>query len=152
MPRITGDIVVDRPSEDVFDFVADGRNEPKYNPDMLRSELITTGPVGLGSRFAAVHSGRRRPVDLVVELTEYDRPRRLASVSRMPGVEVRGVLTFDPVGSATRLGWAWEVRPQGLARLAAPLVKVMGARQERACWQGLKRYLESGQVDAGTHS
>lgn len=28
MPRITGDIVIERPVADVFDFVADSRNEP----------------------------------------------------------------------------------------------------------------------------
>jgi hypothetical protein len=32
MPRIMGDIVIDRPVEDVFHFVADERNEPTYNP------------------------------------------------------------------------------------------------------------------------
>ena len=149
MARITGDIVIDRAVDEVFDFVADERNEPKYNPKLLRSELVTDGPVGVGTRFAAVHKGRRQPVEMVVEVTEYDRPRRLGSVSKMPGVEVRGALTFEPFGAGTRMRWAWDVRPSGFARLAAPLVTIIGHRQERACWNGLKRYLENGAA-AGT--
>jgi hypothetical protein len=38
MVRIQGTTVVARPVEDVFDFVADERNEPKYNPRMTRAE------------------------------------------------------------------------------------------------------------------
>lgn len=143
MTRIAGEVLIDRPVEDVFDFVADERNEPSYNRDMLRCELLTAGPVGPGSRFAAVHRGRRRPVQMVVEVTEYDRPRRLVSTTRMPVAEVRGVLRFEPVGSATQMYWDWDVCPKRVAWLSAPLVRVVGARQERACWLALKRYLEA---------
>ena len=38
--------------EEVFDFVADERNEPIYNPNILVSEKVTAGPIGAGSRFA----------------------------------------------------------------------------------------------------
>jgi hypothetical protein len=34
------------------------------------------------------------------------------------------------------------MRPTGAARFLGPLVGVVGNRQERACWEGLKRYLE----------
>jgi hypothetical protein len=32
MTRLEGEIVIDRPPEVVFDFVADERNEPQFNP------------------------------------------------------------------------------------------------------------------------
>ncbi len=38
MLRIAGEIVIDRPVDEVFDFVADERNEPDDNPRMLRAE------------------------------------------------------------------------------------------------------------------
>ena len=53
MVRIEGEIVINRPMEEVFDFVADERNEPRYNPHMRRAELITKGPVGVGTRHRA---------------------------------------------------------------------------------------------------
>jgi hypothetical protein len=49
--RIEGEIVIDRPVEEVFDFVADARNELRYNPRMLRAEKLSPGPIGLGTRF-----------------------------------------------------------------------------------------------------
>ena len=32
MAKIEGQILIGRPVEEVFDFVADSRNEPQYNP------------------------------------------------------------------------------------------------------------------------
>jgi len=48
MTRITGEIVIEAPADAVFDFVADQRNEPAYNPHMMRSAKVTPGPVGKG--------------------------------------------------------------------------------------------------------
>jgi hypothetical protein len=49
--RIEGDVVIDRPVEVVFDYVADQSNEPRYNPQMVRAEKITAGPVSAGTKF-----------------------------------------------------------------------------------------------------
>ena len=43
MAGIEGDIVIGRPVEVVFDYVADQSNEPQYNPQMVRAEKITGG-------------------------------------------------------------------------------------------------------------
>ncbi len=53
MAHIEGEILIGRSVEDVFDFVADERNEPRYNPRMLRAEKISPGPIGAGTRFRA---------------------------------------------------------------------------------------------------
>lgn len=37
-----------RPVEEVFDFVADETNEPRYNQDMVRCEKVTPGPLASG--------------------------------------------------------------------------------------------------------
>ena len=33
--RINGEIIIERPADAVFDFCADERNEPRYNPRMI---------------------------------------------------------------------------------------------------------------------
>jgi Polyketide cyclase / dehydrase and lipid transport len=141
--RVAGEIIVDRPIEDVFDFVADERNEPRYNLALLSSDKITDGPIGVGTRFRATHKGRRQPVEMMVDVTRYDRPRRMASKTTMSWSEVQGELSFEPVGSSTKMRWDWDVRARGMANLLRPLIGVIGRRSERACWEGLKRYLES---------
>jgi uncharacterized protein YndB with AHSA1/START domain len=141
--KITGDILIDRPVEVVFDFVVDERNEPLYNPALLHSDKVTDGTVGVGTRFHATHESASRPVEMDVEITAYDRPRRMASRTTMSWSEIDGALAFESVGSATKMRWDWNVHPKGVANLLRPLVGIIGRRSERVCWEGLKRYLEA---------
>ena len=150
MAHINGEIIIKRPVEEVFDFVADERNEPRYNPRMLRAEKLTPGPVGLGSRYHAVMQSRPRPVEMTIECTSYERPQRLASTTHLATMDIQGTLTFDPVPAGTRMRWAWQVQPRGLLKLLTPLVARMGRRQEQTIWTGLKRVLEGQQAPFST--
>jgi hypothetical protein len=148
MGRVKGEILIHRPVELVFDYVADQRNEPIYNPRMLRSEKITDGPIGVGTRFRATARSGRRLAEMLIEITEYDRARRLGSRTTMSSVDVNGELVFVPVDGATRMSWSWEVSPKGPLRLLGPLVARLGRRQEKTIWTALKTQLEG----AGPHA
>ena len=141
MVHIEGEIAVNRPVEEVFDFVADERNEPRYNPRMLRAEKVSPGPVGPGTRFRAEFASKGRPV-ATTEITTYERPRRLASKTHMAAMDVRGTLTFEPAPEGTRMCWSWDLEPRGLFKLIGPLIARVGRRQEQATWASLKRFLE----------
>ena len=151
MARVSGEILIERPVEGVFDFVADQRNEPIYNPRMLQSEKITDGPIAVGTRFRATARSGRRTVEMLIEVTQFQRPRRFGSRTTMPSVDVDGGLTFEPAAGATRMIWSWEVRPSGRLRLLGPVVARLGRHQEQAIWTGLKAHLEeSGTAPAAT--
>jgi hypothetical protein len=142
MVRIAGEIVINRPVEEVFDFVADERNEPRYNPRLRRVEQLSAGPIGVGTRFRAETVTLGRPVPMVIEFTAYERPRRLRSATHMSTMEIDGTLAFESVAGGTRMHWSWELRPRGVLKLLSPLVARIGRRQEEAIWAGLKRHLE----------
>jgi hypothetical protein len=111
--RISGDILIKRQVEQVFDYVADQRDEPVCNPRMLHSEKITDEPIGVGTRFRATVQSGRREVEMLIEVTAYDRPRRLGSRTTMSSADFDGGLTFEPVNGATPMNWAWGLRPKG---------------------------------------
>jgi uncharacterized protein YndB with AHSA1/START domain len=144
-----GEIVIRRPVEEVFDYVADERHEPNFNPRMSRVELLTAEPIGAGSRFGIEMTMMRRVFDMTVELTDFERPRLLGSTSRsLPRrgkgrpLLTAGSLTFEPVPEGTRMRWSWHVETPGAMKLLAPLVAWMGLRQERRVWNRLMRLLE----------
>jgi uncharacterized protein YndB with AHSA1/START domain len=143
--RICGATVIACPIEVVFDFVADERNEPKYNPRMVHVGKLTTGLVSKGTRWSATIQSMGRPLDMVMEVTDYERPTRLGSTTSMSTAEIRGVLTFRADRAGTRMEWSWELKPKGMFKLLTPVIGRMGKRQEQAIWDGLKRHLESGQ-------
>ena len=148
MARVDGEIVIGRPVEEVFDFVADERSEPRYNPRMRDAEPISEGPIGLGTQFRTERETMGRTMPMIVEFTGYERLWRLAAVTRSSMMETEGGLTFESVPGGTRLRWSWEVRPRGLLKLMALLVGVIGRRQEQSVWGNLKRLLESGGATA----
>lgn len=148
MTRIEGEITIHRPVEEVFDFVADERNEPRYNPRMLDVRLISPAPIGTGTRFHAEFKKVRGTLPMTIEFTGFERPRRLESAARSSMVDTVGSLTFEPAPDGTRMQWSWEVQPRSFLRLMPSLVAVIGRRQERSIWGSLKRLLESDVGDA----
>ena len=145
MARIVGEIIIGGPAEAVFDFVADQRNEPRYNPRMIRADKVSDGPVGKGTVFRSAARFMGRTAEMRSELTGYDRPGRLASRTTTEQADIDGTLTFDPVPGGTRMRWSWTVRPRGAARVLALVISWIGRRQEQAIWASMKRYLETPQ-------
>ncbi len=146
--RVEGGIIINRPVEDVFDFCADERNEPRYNPRMARAEQTSSGPIGLGSQFSAEMRTMGRMVPMTIEWTAYERPRRLASWTRLSSMDICGDLTFDAVAGGTKMQWSWDLQPHGGLRLMRPMITFMGRRQERAIWSSLKRVMEAPEASA----
>jgi hypothetical protein len=140
--RINGEIIIDRPLEDVFDFVSDECNEPRYNPQMLSVEKLSPGPIGSGTQFRAQMKSGSRTLPLLLEFTTFERPIRLGSHSSLSGVTIDGELTFEAVGDSTLMRWVWDITPSGALKLLTPLVVWMGRRQETRIWSELKRCLE----------
>lgn len=143
MAEIAGQVVVGRPVEVVFDYVADQRNEPQYNPHMVRSEKATAGPIGPGTVFRSAVAAMGRTAEMRVEYTGYQRPALLASTATMRQADFTATLTFEPVRGGTRMCWSETVRPKGGFRLVTPLFIWLGRRQERAIWASMKRRLEA---------
>ncbi|HUY77036.1 MAG TPA: SRPBCC family protein [Ktedonobacterales bacterium] len=143
MAHVEGQIIIHRPVDEVFDFVADERNEPRYNPQMLRAEQTSAGPIGVGATFRAVSMSLGRPVEMTIAFTAYERPRRLMSTTQLATMDIQGTLTFAPVPVGTQMNWSWKLKPRGVFKLMAPLITCIGRRQEKMIWTGLKRYLEA---------
>lgn len=139
---MAGRIRIAASREKVFDTVADSRHEPSFNPAMTEVELLTPEPIGLGTRFRARMGNAG--LGMFVELTGFDRPRRLASRTTSSMMETSGTLTFTADGDATVMAWEWQVHPRGWFRMLGPLVGPMGRRAERRIWTGLKHQLEGG--------
>ena len=143
MARIEGEIVIGRPVDVVFDYVADQSNEPQYNPHMVRADKITPGPVGKGTQFRSAVASVGRTAEMLIECTSYDRPRLLESTTTMAQADISYTLRFEPTAAGTRMRWSGQVRPKGAYRLLGPLITWLGTRQEQRIWASLKQHLEA---------
>lgn len=144
MAGIEGEITIRRTVDMVFDYVADLTNELQYNSRMIRAEKVGTAPIGEGTRFrSAVRSGWRT-AEMVTEITDYDRPRLLASTTTMAQADIHYMLRFEPVPAGTHMSWSGQVSAKGALGRLGPLIIWLGRRQEQRIWLSLKKNLEDG--------
>jgi Polyketide cyclase / dehydrase and lipid transport len=125
MARIDGEIVIGRPVDVVSGYIADQSKEPQYNPQMVRAEKITAGPVGRGTRFRSAVAVRGRTAEMLIQCTSYDRPRLFATTT-MAQASISHALRFGPVATGTRMRWSGQVRPKGSHLAGRPARRLAG--------------------------
>jgi uncharacterized protein YndB with AHSA1/START domain len=143
MSHIEREIVINRPAEEVFDFMADGCNELQYNPHMLRAEQMSAGPVGRGTQFRTEVTNNGRSMEMIYEFTAYERPQRLAACTIKGPIDVQGTETFAPVPGGTRFRWVMEMKPRGVFKLLAPLISRGFGKTLDTLLANIKRLLEA---------
>jgi carbon monoxide dehydrogenase subunit G len=125
--------------EEVFDFLADARNEPSWLPGAKKVEKVSDGPVGNGTRFAGTYA---RAGSVEIELVDVERPRTLTFRASSRIVAFDDVVTLEEFDGVTRLKAVMRAEPRGVMRLFAPLMGRTMKRQFEANWAHLTSAVE----------
>jgi carbon monoxide dehydrogenase subunit G len=114
---------VDRPIEEVFAFLADGENDPKFSPRVLEIRKTTDGPPGVGTVYASTVKDAGMKTKREFKLTEFEPPRRIrwAEVSKNVVTASEGGYDLEPDGAGTRVTIHNVLEGHGLGKLIAPL-------------------------------
>jgi carbon monoxide dehydrogenase subunit G len=129
---------IDRPQEEVFDYLVDLKNELEWNPGVESMEKISDGAVGLGTKYRAKW---KQSGSIICECTRYDRPNAWTYVNGGP-IEVTLDITLTPRGEGTTLMSRFDAHPKGVFRVVFPLFLMMMKRQEKANMVNAKSTLE----------
>ena len=97
MPVVEESVVIARPPEEVFDYLAQADNLPVWDSSIVQAEQVGAGPVGVGTRWRGTSKILGRRFEWTTELTEFDRPRRSSS-RRTPGGPSYGARLRPPIG------------------------------------------------------
>ncbi len=68
---------IDRPIEEVFAFLADGENDPKFSKRIVEIEKRTEGPPGIGTVYASTAKDGGIKAKHEFELTEFVPPTKI---------------------------------------------------------------------------
>ena len=143
MAKIEHSVVINRPVEEVWAFMADPENDSQWVSGLVESTLTTEGPIGVGSRMRDVRRFLGRQMESTLEITEWE-PNKRASMKSLSGpMKFQGTRTFESVEGGTRVNESVEAEIGGFFRLAEPLVVRMGKRQIQTDYANLKDVLES---------
>lgn len=131
-----------RQPAEVFAFVSDVRNEPRWHTDILEARLIEGGSVAKGSTFAVKFKPFMGQSEGTITIVEYDAPRRVVFRGRTGKMEPTVIHTVEPDDGGSRFTRRLEMEPPGLMRLMAPLMGGMFRKQNAGFVANLKRVLE----------
>jgi carbon monoxide dehydrogenase subunit G len=137
-----GGVVINAPASEVFDYLADARNEPDWLPGASDVQLSSEEPVGRGSTFVGTYA---RAGSVQITLTRYDRPTAITFHGEAKGMSFDDEIQLTDVEGATKLAAVIRTQPKGLFRLVAPMMGRVISGQFQANWDRLREKLESRQ-------
>jgi uncharacterized protein YndB with AHSA1/START domain len=132
-----------RSAAEVFAFIADVRNDPRWHTDVLKARLIEGTTVDKNSSFEI----ETKPVMGIsggtVTVSEYDPPSRIVFDVRMGKLEPTTTFTVVPDRLGCRVTRRIDMEPQGLMRAMAPFMGGTMRKRNAAFLANLRRVLES---------
>jgi uncharacterized protein YndB with AHSA1/START domain len=140
--RFENAVVIDRPAREVFAFLADLENVPRWNYAIESTSKTSDGPVRVGTTYRQVRTLPSRSEESL-EVTELEPDRRLAVRGDLG--PFAGTLTYvlEETDGRTRLVNTADLEARGVMRLAAPLAAGRVREAVAANLGELKRLLES---------
>ncbi len=144
MYKIESSMFINRPQQEVFDYVTNPANNAKWQSGTESAEWTSAGPPGVGSTLKVVTSLLGRKIEAVVEITGWDPPN-LVSIKSVSGpIPFESTQRFAAQGDGTLLTQNAQAEIGGFFKLAEGLVGKQLEKQFEANNAALKLLLEAG--------
>lgn len=141
MVKIELSLHIDRPVEEVFNYLADPTNLPEY-ASMFEEARLSERPIRVGTKVHARASFLGRKMESTFDVTEYERNKRFATRTDKPWPLSR-TDSYQPDGDGTRVVVVLEGEPGGFFRLGEPIVARIMKKQAQAQLDTAKEILEA---------
>jgi uncharacterized protein YndB with AHSA1/START domain len=123
MPHAEHTVTIDRPIAQVFEYVADGSNNPRWRAGVLEINR-TSSANELGAEYRQVLAGpggRRIAGDY--RISEWDPPRRLEfAVTAGPARPIGRFDLTEVAPDRTQVTFTLDLQPKGVMRLMANMI------------------------------
>ena len=143
MAQFKTSLIIHRSVEDVFAFVANYQNSPRWVAGEWEHTQVSAGPIGVGTVIRT--SGRT--LGLRVEATRtivaYEPPRKYAFKTEYQQMPITTTFLFDPIANGTHLTVVVDGEPTGLFKATAPFVLGAVRQQFEGDLRRLKTILET---------
>jgi hypothetical protein len=143
--RIAAEIVIDCHIDEVFNFVADPLNDPRWCEKVLHVDQLAGDVPGPGAEYVVLHRRVpfRPPRRMRFTCIDWDAPKRIVWREDDGHDVIDVVYELDEVWTATRFTQR-DSAVLGAHRLLHPVIKLGIRRDLRRQLRALKRALERG--------
>jgi len=136
--------VINRPIAEVFAFVANFENHPKWETDYQEVDQLTLMPSGVGTTYQCVLKLPGRSAKSKFEITEYEVNQKIAFEGEVAGpAKPKGSYLFAPVTGGTKVTALPRPELRGVFKLLEPVMASAIRKQNEVHLSNLKRLLEA---------
>ncbi|MCM2389853.1 SRPBCC family protein [Streptomyces albipurpureus] len=144
--RFEAIVEIQRPIEEVFAFLANGENDPKFSPRVIRIAKTTQGPTGVGTVYASTVKDAGLTTERQFRITEFQAPTRIrwAEVSKNLVTAKEGGYDLETTGSgSTRVRIFNQLEGHGIGKAVVRLALSAARKDGNAFGQRIKAAVES---------
>ena len=142
MIRVELNDQIDRPSDEVFSYLSDFRNNPQWQSGMREIKITSDGPLAVGSTYDQVASFLGRDVISSFEVIDYEPGRLVKATSRAGSFPITFTRRVAPLDNGSDVTAVIEGDSTGFFKLAEPLMQRVVQRSIRNDYRKLKEVLE----------
>jgi len=133
---------IERQAADVFDYVSDVENNPRWRTAVIETRWLDPGPTKPGRRGEQTSKVLGRRYTVMAEVVDWDPPRHVSWATTAGGADVRTQCRVEADGDGCTLTLESEGRFTGAWRVLTPVAAVMLRRQSKADIERLRAILE----------
>lgn len=137
------DTVINKPLGEVFDFVKDEANMPRWDDDLVKATKTSDGPTQKGSTFHLDIKPFMGQTQGDGEVVGYEEGRLVELKFHMGKFHPHVFHMFEAQGDATKFTRKVQIEPPGLMRLMAPMITKRITKQNVRYLAKLKSLVES---------
>ena len=137
-------LTINRPLDEVFEYVSDMENLPQWGGGVIGAKRVTNGPIGVGTVFRLTAKPPVGPVAYSdYEYTEYERNRKYTAVGEVGPIPFTETWVFDSIPTGVSIHIQMWLKPGGFLKLLQPFLGLMFGVWIRSDFSKLKRVLEA---------
>ncbi|MEM7030219.1 MAG: SRPBCC family protein [Chloroflexota bacterium] len=144
MSKTVIDIDIHRLPEEVFAYITNFENNPKWQKGMKSCTFTSEGPVGVGTTYDQVASFFGKTIVTKFKVIEYEPNRMVKFVSTESTFPLRILRAVEPIDGGTHVHAVIEGEPTGFFfKLLGPLLDRMVSSSINRDYARLKTLLEA---------
>jgi uncharacterized protein YndB with AHSA1/START domain len=136
-------ISINRPLHEVFAFVADKENDPRWRHNVKEMQRVS-GDGTVGTRYHQVITGPRGDMEADIEITGYEPGRRVTFRTMAGPIQPEGSVDLIDEAGGTRLTFKLWAELSGAKKLMAPKAAKSMKSEVNDSLDRLKQILETG--------
>jgi uncharacterized membrane protein len=143
MTKVEVSVIINRPAVEVFGFISNFENNPRWQSGVQEATITSEGPFGVGTTYTQVAKFLGQRIETDFEVIEYEPDRKVKARSTSGSFPIQFMRMVEPIEAGTKVSAVIEGEAGGFFKLAEPILSRMTRRQIEADYANLRDLLEA---------